>query len=215
MEMARGTTEHGSGTLLGDLLRPEAYPALLPTRVDLATTHISRVFLTDRDVWKVKRPVAYGFVDYSTMKSRRHFCEEEEVRLNRRLAPDVDHAVHLRRLPDAASAEALVCSGGLTHEHLWLLAGMLARFYPTCPAMPAYGAVEAILANASQNFDQVRPFIGQRLSAAAFEAVRAWQLGFLARHAHRFEDRAKGISSATATATSAWSTSTSRAARHS
>jgi aminoglycoside phosphotransferase family enzyme/predicted kinase len=214
MEMARGTTEHGSGTLLEDLLHPEAYPAPPPTRVDLVTTHISWVFLTDHDVWKVKRPIGYSFVDYSTMERRLHFCEEE-VRLNRRLAPDVylgvvpirlglkghtltddgpvvDHAVHMRRLPDAASAEALLRSGGLTHEHLWLLAEMLAGFYPTCPAMPAFGAVEAIRANASQNFDQVRPFIGQRLSASAFDAVRGWQLGLLARHAQRFEDRVKG-----------------------
>jgi aminoglycoside phosphotransferase family enzyme/predicted kinase len=197
--------------LLEDLLRPEAYPAPRPTRVDLVTTHISWVFLTDHDVWKVKRPVDYSFLDYATVEQRRHFCEEE-VRLNRRLAPDVylgvvpirlgsrghtltddgpvvDHAVHMRRLPDAASAEALLRSGALTHEHLWLLGKMLARFYPTCPAMPAYGAIEVIGANVSQNLDQVRPFIGQRLSAAAFDAVRAWQLAFLARHARRFEDR--------------------------
>jgi aminoglycoside phosphotransferase family enzyme/predicted kinase len=200
--------------MLQDLLRPEAYPAPRPTRVDLVTTHISWVFLTDHDVWKVKRPVDYSFLDYATVERRRHFCEEE-VRLNRRLASDVylgvvpirlgprghtladdgpvvDHAVHMRRLPDAASVEALLRSGALTHEHLWLLAEMLAGFYPKCPAMPAFGAVEVIRANASQNLDQVRPFVGQRLSATAFEAVRAWQLGFLARHAGRFEDRVKG-----------------------
>ena len=199
--MARGATGHESGTMLEDLLRPEAYPAPRPTRVDLVTTHISWVFLTDHDVWKVKRPVDYGFLDYATVERRRHFCEEE-VRLNRRLAPDVylgvvpirlgprghtvaddgpvvDHAVHMRRLPDAASAEALLRSSALTHEHLWLVAERLTRFYPECPAMPAYGAVEVIRANVSQNLDQVRPFIGQRLSAAAFDTVRTWQLGFL------------------------------------
>ena len=52
------------------------------------TTHISWVFLTDRDVWKLKRPVDYGFVDYTTL-ARRGRCCEDEVRLNRRLAPDV------------------------------------------------------------------------------------------------------------------------------
>ena len=212
--MARGATGHESGTMLEDLLRPEAYPAPRPTRVDLVTTHISWVFLTDHDVWKVKRPVDYGFLDYATVERRRHFCEEE-VRLNCRLAPDVylgvvpirlgprghtvaddgpvvDHAVHMRRLPDAASAEALLRSSALTHEHLWLVAERLTRFYPECPAMPAYGAVEVIRANVSQNLDQVRPFIGQRLSAAAFDTVRTWQLGFLAQHARRFEDRMRG-----------------------
>jgi aminoglycoside phosphotransferase family enzyme len=54
----------------------------------LITTHISWVFLTDYEVWKLKRPVDYGFVDYTTLERRRQCCEDE-VRLNRRLAPDV------------------------------------------------------------------------------------------------------------------------------
>jgi aminoglycoside phosphotransferase family enzyme len=140
----------GKTPLVTDLQRADAYPLPPPTRVDLVTTHISWVFLTDHDVWKVKRPVAYGFVDYTTLEQRRHFCDEE-VRLNRRLAPGVylgvvpvrlgpaghtltgdgptvDYAVHMRRLPDAASAEALLRSGALTHDHLGLIAATLARF---------------------------------------------------------------------------------------
>src|SRR5581483_11413097 len=146
--------------LADDLLRPDAYPPPRPARVERVTTHISWVFLTERDVFKVKRPVDYGFVDYSTLERRRHFCEEE-VRLNRRLAPDVylgvvpvragpdgatltgdgpvvDYAVHMRRLPDAASAEARVRACTLGHEDLWRLAGTLARFYAGAPATPRY-----------------------------------------------------------------------------
>jgi aminoglycoside phosphotransferase family enzyme/predicted kinase len=195
------------------LLRPEAYPPPRPTRVDLAATHISWVFLTDHDVWKVKRPVDYGFLDYTTLERRRHFCEEE-VRLNRRLAPDVylgvvpvrgspagptltgdgailDYAVHMRRLPDAASAEALLRAGALGHDHLWRLAATLARFYGAAAAVPAYGTLDIIGTNVAENFDQVRPFVGRFLSAATFEAVRAWQVGFLARHRDRFQARAR------------------------
>ena len=114
--------------LLEDLRRPEAYPAPRPSQVTLLTTHISWVFLTDLEVWKLKRPVGYGFVDYRTLPQRRVACEDE-VRLNRRLAPDVylgvvpvrlgpdgygfgaegavvDYAVRMRRLPDERSAEA-------------------------------------------------------------------------------------------------------------
>ena len=132
--------------------------------------------------------------------------------------PVVDHAVHMRRLPDAASAEALLRSSALTHEHLWLVAERLTRFYPECPATPAYnGAVEVIRANVSQNLDQVRPFIGQRLSAAAFDTVRTWQLGFLRPPSTPVASKTEcgGITSATATATFAWSTSTSNGARRS
>ncbi len=200
-----------SPPLVEALLRPDAYPPPTPTRVDLVATHISWVFLTDHDVWKVKRPVDYGFLDYTTLERRRHFCDEE-VRLNRRLAPDVylgvvpirrgpagptltgdgpivDYAVQMRRLPDAASADALLRSGALTHDHLWLVAATLARFYAASPATPHYGAVAVIGANVRENFDQVRPFVGRFLSAATFDAVRDWQVGFLGRHADRFQAR--------------------------
>src|SRR5262245_39066827 len=198
-------------SLVEALRRPEAYPPPAPARVDLVVTHISWVFLTDRDVWKVKRPVDYGFLDYTTLERRRHFCHEE-VRLNRRLAPDVylgvvpvrrgpdgptltgdgpivDYAVHMRRLPHAASADALLRAGALTHDHLWRLAATLARFYAAVPVTPAYGAADAIRANVTENFDQVRPFVGRFVSAAIFDAVRDWQLGFLDRHAGRFRAR--------------------------
>ena len=70
-----------------DLLKPEAY-GLASGKVTLRTTHASWVFLTDRDVWKLKRPVDLGFLDFRDVEARRRACEEE-VRLNRRLAPDV------------------------------------------------------------------------------------------------------------------------------
>src|SRR6478752_3316124 len=73
--------------LVRDLLAPTAYGA--PTHgVSLRTTHASWVFLTDTDVWKVKRPVDFGFLDFRTPEARRRACEDE-VRLNRRLAPGV------------------------------------------------------------------------------------------------------------------------------
>ena len=125
-------------SLVEGLLRPEAYPPPRPTRVDLVTTHISWVFLTDHDVWKVKRPVDYGFLDYTTLEQRLHFCLEE-VRLNERLAPGVyrgvmpvrlepggftlngegpivDYVVHMRRLPDSASLDSRLRAGTLTHD---------------------------------------------------------------------------------------------------
>ena len=74
--------------LLRDLQDPEAYPPPRPAAVEVRETHLSWVFLTDRDAWKIKKPVNFGFVDYTTPEKRLAFCREE-VRLNRRLAPDV------------------------------------------------------------------------------------------------------------------------------
>ena len=93
-------------SLLDDLRRPEAYPDPRPSAVTLVTTHISWVFLTDREVWKLKRPVDYGFVDYTTVERRRQFCEDE-VRLNRRLAPDVYLGVVPVRLGPRATGSVL------------------------------------------------------------------------------------------------------------
>src|SRR5207249_4167595 len=101
-------------------------------------------FLTEDEAWKVKRPVDYGFLDYSDAEKRLRSCTEE-VRLGRRLAPDVyrgvwpvhdrpdghafvgpgpivDHAVRMRRLADEDSATALLALDRLTPAHLQALA---------------------------------------------------------------------------------------------
>jgi uncharacterized protein len=144
------------------------------------------VFLTDREVWKLKRPVDYGFVNCTTLERRRRYCEDE-VRLNRRLAPDVylgvvpvrlgpegyefgadgkivDYAVRMRRLADEHSAEALLRRRALTPDHVTRLAVRLAQFFHDTTATPEAGAVEALRDNVIQNFTQVEPFVGRLIS---------------------------------------------------
>ena len=201
---------HHAG-LLDDLVRPEAYPGPRPTSVRLITTHISWVFVTDHDVWKVKRPVDYGFVDYTTLERRQHFCHEE-LRVNRRLAPDVylevvpirvhdgrhgftstgtivDYAVRMRRLDENRSADSLLRGAGLGHEHLARVAERLAAFYATAGPSPAARSLDVVRANVEENFAQVRPFVGRFVDAKTFEAVRAWQLARLERGAAAFDAR--------------------------
>jgi hypothetical protein len=71
--------------LLPFLLNPNSYPHR-PRRVRLVQTHSSFVFLAPPFVFKVKKPVDFGFLNFSTLEKRRHFCERE-VQLNRRLSP--------------------------------------------------------------------------------------------------------------------------------
>src|SRR5689334_10465538 len=78
MELAR---------MLEALGRPDAYPGPVE-RVEVRQTHISVVFLAGPYVYKIKKPVNLGFLDFSTLQKRQHYCQEE-VRLNRRLAPEV------------------------------------------------------------------------------------------------------------------------------
>jgi aminoglycoside phosphotransferase family enzyme/predicted kinase len=202
------STEERGRSLLDDLARPDAYPAPRPSRVTRVTTHISWVFLTDREAWKLKRPVDYGFVNYATLDRRRRCCEDE-VRLNRRLAPDVylevvpvrlgpqghwfgadgdvvDYAVRMRRLADERSAEALLRQGALTPDHLARLAKRLARFFMDAAATPEAGAIQAIRDHVVENFVQVEPFVGRFVSRDTFEIVQAWQIGVLKRQADRF-----------------------------
>src|SRR5713101_6685887 len=73
--------------LIEALSDPRAYTHA-PEQVSVCQTHISAVFLAGPFAYKIKKPVNLGFVDFSTLKKRKHFCEEE-VRLNRRLAPQV------------------------------------------------------------------------------------------------------------------------------
>ena len=73
--------------LIKSLLNPAAYPE--PTeKVSLIETHVSYIFLTDSYAYKVKKPVDYGFLNFTTLDRRRFYCEEE-VRLNRRLCPEI------------------------------------------------------------------------------------------------------------------------------
>src|SRR5512144_1451314 len=112
----------GHPPVVAAMLEAGFYPHR-PPRVELVQTHISYVFLAGDQVFKLKKPVRFAFLDFTTLERRRHFCREE-VRLNRRLAPDVylgvralrrdgdsyrwtdegdaravEYLVHMRRLP--------------------------------------------------------------------------------------------------------------------
>jgi aminoglycoside phosphotransferase family enzyme len=90
--------------LVRRLLSPEAYPHQVEN-VRLVETHISWVFLTGQHAYKVKKPVNLGFLDFSTLERRQHFCQEE-VRLNRRFAPSLyEAAVPITGSPDKARVD--------------------------------------------------------------------------------------------------------------
>ena len=196
--------------IVQDLLRREAH-GLASGKVTLRTTHASWVFLTDADVWKLKRPVALGFLDFRDVESRRRACQEE-VRLNRRLAPGVylgvepvrrtsrghalvgegpvvDWAVHMRRLPDTASADALLEQGRLDAASLSAVAERLATFLAAARPTPEFGDPAVLGRNLDENFDQVAPFVGDLLDQETFDEVQAFQRGELTRNAARFAAR--------------------------
>lgn len=137
------------------LRQPASYPE--PTAgVSAVETHMSWVFLTDRFAYKLKKPVHFPFLDFSTLARRKHFCEEE-IRLNRRLAPSVylgtvairraaggalslagrgaavDWLVKMHRLPAERMLDQAIRMGSVTSEDIDRFARRLAAFYRAAP----------------------------------------------------------------------------------
>lgn len=173
MAAATGSTDRvGIEAKVAFLRRPEAYLGVEPgrtSRVDVVETHMAWVFLTDAHAWKLKKPVRYPFLDFSTLEARRRDCLDE-VYLNGRLAPDVylatvpltgataaglqiqgsgpvaDWLVQMRRLPAESFLDALIRARSVPETGLAALAEVLERFYrSTAPEKCAGAAYRARL----------------------------------------------------------------------
>jgi aminoglycoside phosphotransferase family enzyme/predicted kinase len=177
--------------LLALLSRPASFPQPT-THIRVCHTHISVVFVTDQFAYKIKKPVSLGFLDFSTLERRRYFCEEE-VRLNRRLAPEVylgvvpvtaggmegpgepvEWAVKMVRLPDEATLEQRLQRGEVEEAVLENIARRVAEFHrqaESTPRIHQFGRQDVVARNARENLDQVRPLIGATLSAAVWERL--------------------------------------------
>jgi aminoglycoside phosphotransferase family enzyme len=148
------------------LRRPGAYSEAT-AGVEVRETHMSWVFLTENFAWKLKKPVRHPFLDYRSLASRQHFCAEE-VRLNRRLAPQVylgalplvrlpkgglqiggegeivDWLVQMRRLPEASMLDVALARRTATQAAVAAAADHLGAFYVAAP--PVAVPEEAYLA---------------------------------------------------------------------
>lgn len=162
-------------------------------------THISQIILTGPYAYKIKKPLDLGFLDFSTLARRKHFCEEE-VRLNRRLAPELylevvaltgspeapvingpgepfEYAVKMRQFDQGQLFDKLDESGRLSTALIDELAGVLARFHQSIPAAdPAnpLGTAESTYAPILQNFDQIRAELDIPELLAQLDALQGW-----------------------------------------
>lgn len=202
--------------LLQSLTRPEAYEDR-PLLVTLKQTHVSYLFITDRYVYKVKKPVDFGFLNFTTIDRRRFYCEEE-VRLNRRLSPDVylgvtevrhthegasftgdgrviDYAVKMRRLPDERMLDRLVDEGVVDREMILAIATKVARFHllaERSPEIDSFGSVDSIRQTWEENFRLTEQFVGQTVAPPEFSLLRQWVDRFLAEQGDLFLNRING-----------------------
>jgi aminoglycoside phosphotransferase family enzyme/predicted kinase len=200
--------------LIEALSDPTAYPDPVVT-VEVRHTHISVVFLAGGHVYKVKKPVDFGFIDFGTLAKRRHYCEQE-VRLNRRLAPDVylgvvpitlgetgvrfegsgnaiEWAVKMRRLPDEATLQNRLKNGEVGAEVMEALARKIASFHARAESgqnISAFGRYQVVAGNARENFDQSEAHVGATVSEAVFARARLLTDETLARLHSVIESRA-------------------------
>ncbi len=186
------------------LLDPGAYSHEVDA-VKLVQTHISYVLLAGNYVYKFKKPVNFGFLDFTTLKKRRYFCEQELL-LNRRLCPSlylglvsvndqegrlslngpgqaVEFGVKMRRMPEECMMGNIISAGRLTVEMIDSIAATLIPFYQqaeTGPEIQEYGTASAVSVNVLENFQQTEQFVGgTALHESQFEMISRYARDFL------------------------------------
>ncbi len=198
--------------IVNALLTPEVYEED-PGQIELVQTHISFLFLTKKFVYKVKKAVDFGFLDFSTLEKRRFFCEKE-LELNRRLCPDiylevvpinkstnirikgageaVEYAVKMKRLPQDRIMTELLDEGKIDEKLVDNIAKIIADFHrkaETNKRISEFGSLKAIEVNWKENFDQTQEYVGKTLSAKDFRGIRKKVETFMDKKRAFFEKR--------------------------
>jgi aminoglycoside phosphotransferase family enzyme/predicted kinase len=201
--------------LIRGLLRAEAYSHPVG-EIRLLETHISWVILTGPFAYKLKKPVNLGFLDFTSLECRHHFCSEE-LRLNRRFgsdlylgvlpvtgqamdprmggeAPALDYAVQMRQFDQADLLPAALVRGAISGEQIDTFADQLARFHAqaavarpgTDSAGPGFGSPAAVRAPVLANF---RTLLSPAQVDVRLQPVVRGLQGWAEREFHRLEPR--------------------------
>jgi aminoglycoside phosphotransferase family enzyme/predicted kinase len=185
--------------------------------IEMKQTHISVLLLSRSRVVKLKKPVDFGFLDYTTLNKRLNACENE-IRLNRRLCPDtyiglgvvidldgqirfsgtkgeiIDYCVLMRRLPEDGMLDRMVAKNTVTEAVIDRIGSRLCEFHaqaPRGPEIAKWGSPDEIRRNWEENFIQTEPFIGRTISDSAYDAIRSWVNEEMEAKADLFNRRAR------------------------
>lgn len=200
--------------LFAAMNRPEFYPHH-PDSITVVQTHISFIFIAGEEVYKVKKAVNFGFLDFTTLEKRKFYCEEE-LRLNRRLAPEaylgvvpiaqdasgrlafgengriVEYAVRMKKLPQERMLGRLLAEGRVEPAVMDAIAGKLADFHrraETGGRIDEIGGLETIRRNHEENFAQTADTVGVTIPAGRYASIRTYVRGFLIRQEALFHRR--------------------------
>ena len=197
------------------LLKSQAYPHK-PQKIELVQTQMSFIFLTGEYVYKVKKPVNLGYLDYTTLEKRHFFCYQE-LELNRRLCPSaylavvpvievkgelriesegkaIEYAVKMRQLPQDRMMDVLLPRSQVTREMVAKVAQKLVDFHQkaeTNQEIDAFGRLDVIRHNCDENFAQTEKYIGLTIFRAKYERIKGYTDNFIENNADLFDKRVR------------------------
>ncbi len=204
-----------SSALVDALLVPDIYPDK-PGQVEMVQTQMSFVFLTGKYAYKIKKPVDLGYLDYTTLDKRLFFCQQE-LKLNRRLSPDVyldvvsivnnkgqigiggdgeviEYAVKMKQLPREKTMDNLLIKGKVSKEMLVKVAEKLVTFHDkaaTGPEISAFGELDMIKTNTEENFSQTTKYIDISITADKYNGIKSYTDNFVKDNKSLFRKRVK------------------------
>ena len=183
---------------ISSMLNPEVYDHPVE-HLELIETHISWIVLTGSFAYKIKKPVNFGFLDFSTLENRHTFCEQE-LRLNSRLAPAIyldvvsisnlkdklvisdegvviEYAVKMNEFPQSAQLDHMLAAGRLSVELIDPIARMIADFHRTIKIADDsmdYGNLDAINQPVEENFTQINEHLGAASYQEKLGKLQQW-----------------------------------------
>ncbi len=186
----------GISSLQKALLNPEIYPDH-PRTIKFMETHISLLFLTGNHVYKVKKPVDFGFLDFTTLEKRKYFCEQE-VKLNRRLSPNiylgvvritkegnrillegqgelVEYAVKMKQIPEEFLMDKLLERKQVSPKMIEAVSEKLVKFYFTAETndlIKSFAKPERVKQDTDENFGQTERYLDVTISGEVYEEVK-------------------------------------------
>jgi aminoglycoside phosphotransferase family enzyme len=195
------------------LLHPEIYPDHPPI-IKFMETHISLLFLTGNHVYKIKKPVNFGFLDFTSLEKRKFFCEQE-VKLNRRLSPaiylgviritkegdrihlegkgePVEYAVKMKQIPEEKLMDKLVEKKQVTPKMIEAVSEKLVQFYvaaETNDLIKSFAKPERVKQDTDENFEQTEKYIEVTIPRKVYEEVKTKTNDFLRMNGKIFQQR--------------------------
>jgi uncharacterized protein len=203
--------------LIQQMLAPEFYPHPVCEPIELMQTHASYVLLTGEFGYKLKKPVDFGFLDYSTVAKRQHFCQEE-MRLNQRGAKElylevlsiarqgnkysfgadgeiVDYAVKMVQFPQSALLSNMFEIGVMTATEIEAIGRVVAEFHDralTSEYIRSFGEIAKIKASIDDNYRHSEKYLDLAQTRSQFSATKAYTDRYFSEHPELFIDRMTG-----------------------